>query len=182
MVDAALQVPSDIKFPEAISLTQSLLEGLEAGELSPSEILTVVSDLVKTENGARGFFVTYLTSDRAIANSPSEEIVQALRSSPEVVAELLAKNVAMSAAQALVHRRNGNEEMAQSSERVRDRTTHLIGKLNLAAVYHRCQKLLESTTTGEGDYQAFLERWGYDAEQRQLMSQALQLVLSKSHS
>ena len=135
---------------------------------------------VKSENGARGFFVTYLTSDTDEANEPSESVVQALQSSPEIVAELLAKNLAMSAAMTLTHSRQGNEEMARSSERVRDRTTHLIVRVNLASVYDRCQKLLESATTGEGSYKAFLERWGYDTQQRRLICQALNSVIACS--
>ena len=44
-------------------------------------------------------------------------------------------------------------------------------------MYDRAQKLLESATTGEGEYKAFLERWDYDAEQRQVMCQALQQII-----
>lgn len=177
MAESTLQVPSDISFEKAIAFSNSLLERMETGELSPSQVEETVSNLVKTSNGARGFFVTYLASEKTLADRPSPEIVQALRKHPDAVAELLAKNVAMSAAMALTHRRNDNEEMALSSERVRDRTSHLIRSIDLPAVYSTCQELLHSTTTGEGNYQAFLERWGYDREQKQLMSQALQKVI-----
>lgn len=177
MVQSALQVPSDISFEQAIAFSQSLLEKMEAQQVSPSEIETTLSELVKTENGARGFFVNYLTSDMNLADNPSQEVVQALRQHPETVAELLAKNLAMSAAMALTHRRNGNEEMAKSSERVRDRTSHLIKLVDLPTVYSRCQEILQSASTGEGSYKAFLERWRYDAEQKQLMCQALQKVI-----
>ena len=64
--------------------------------------------------------------------------------------------------------------MALSSERVRDRTSNLIKLVNLPAVYSCCQEICQSATTGEGNYKAFLERWGYDQEQRELMSQVLQ--------
>lgn len=173
----SLKVPSDVTFEQAIALSQSLLKNMEAGTLSPSEIGTTVSELVKTQNGARGFFVTYLTSDQTFADNPSPEVVEALRSHSDTVAELLAKNVAMSAAMALAHRRKGDEEMALSSERVRDRTSYLIKLIDLPAVYSCCREILESATTGEGSYKAFLERWGYDTEQRQLMSQALEQVI-----
>lgn len=180
MPESPLTVPSDITFEGAIALTQSLLGQMEALTLSPAEISAILTDLVKSENGARGFFVTYLTSEGSLADHPSQEVVQALRSSPDIVGELLAKNLAMSAAMALTHRRNGNEEMAQSSEQVRDRTAHLIKLVQLDAVYERCRKLLESAATGEGSYKAFLERWGYDAQQRQLMCQALESVIPES--
>ena len=177
MLESTLQVPSDITFEKAIAFTQSLLLKMEAGTLSPSDIERTIAELVKTQNGARGFFVTYLTSDQTFADNPSPEVVQALRSHSDTVAELLAKNVAMSAAMALAHRRKGDEEMAQSSERVRDRTSHLIKLIDRPGVYSICREILESAITGEGSYKAFLERWGYDTEQRQLMSQALQKVI-----
>ncbi len=174
MLGSNKAVPETVTFQEVIALTQSLLSRIEAGELSPAEIEAAITELVKSENGARGFFVTYLTSEGTLADNPSLEIVRALQASPEIVAELLVKNLAMSAAMAVTHRRNGLEEMAQGSERVRSRTAHLIQLVQLPAVGELSQKLLESATTGEGRYKDFLERWGYDDEQRQVISQALE--------
>jgi len=173
----SIKVPETVTFQQAIALTQSLLSQIEADEISEPEMAAAIALLVKTENGARGFFVTYLTSDASIADNPSTSVIHALQSSPEVVAELLVKNLAMSASQAVFHRANHNEDMAEDSERVRQRTAHLIQLINLPAVYVRAQKLMESAATGEGSYKAFLERWNYDAEQRQVMYQALQQVI-----
>jgi hypothetical protein len=175
MSNSPLEAP-EITFEQAIALTQSLLSQAEAGE-SP-EMAAAITELVKTETGARGFFATYLTSDSAIADNPPTSVIQALQSSPDVVADLLVKNLAMSAAQAVFHRRNHKEDMAEASEQVRQRTTRLIELVSLPAVYDRSTELLESATTGEGSYKAFLERWGYDAEQRQVICKTLQQVNS----
>jgi hypothetical protein len=177
-----LKVPEAVTFEQAIALTQSLLSQAEAGELSQPEIATVIAELVKTENGARGFFVTSLTSETSVVDNPSTHVVQALQTSPEVVAELLVKNLAMSAAQAVFHRRNQNQEMAQGSEQVRQRTVHLIELLELPAVSDRLQQLLETAATAEGRYKAFLERWNYDNEQRQVICQVVQQVISELKS
>lgn len=174
-----LEVPEAVTFEQAIALTEALLFRVEAGELLQPEVATLVTELVKTEAGARGFFVTYLTSKGAIADNPSTSVVQALRSRPEVVAELLVKNLAMSAVQAVLHRQTQKEEMALGSERVRQRTARLINLLALPDVYKRLQKLLETAATGEGNYRLFLERWGYSTEQRQVIHQAVQQVLSE---
>lgn len=177
MVESSLNVPSDITFEQAIAFTESLLERIAANELSPSDIEQAIAELVKTENGARGFFVTYLTSETTLADHPSQEVVQALQSSPETVAELLVKNLAMSAAMVLAHHRNENEQMAQQSKQVRDRTATLIELVELDTVYDRCKQLLETAVTGSGTYKAFLERWGYDAQQRQLICEAMESVI-----
>ena len=171
------EVQSDLKFEEAIAFTESLLHQIEAGELSPEEIVEAISTLVQTENGARGFFVTYLASNNTLADHPSEQVVQALRSNPEIVSELLVKNLAMSAAMTLTHHRDENEAMAQGSERVRDRTAMLIKLVELNEIRDRCKQLLESAVTGAGHYQAFLDRWGYDAEQRQLICRVMESVI-----
>lgn len=177
MVNLPLKVPENVTFEQAIALTKSLLSVVEAGELKEPEIATSVSELVKTENGARGFFVTYLTSESSLADNPPTAVVQALQTSPEVT-ELLVKNLAMTSAQTLFHRRNHKEDMAHSSEQVHKRTARLIELTNLPAVYDRLQQLQETITRGEGSYKAFLERWGYDTEQRQVIYQALQQVIS----
>lgn len=167
-----------LTFESAIALSQSLLSQVDSGKLSDAEIGSQIAELVTTENGARGFFVTFLPSNSALADNPTDAVIQALRSSPEVVAELLVKNLAMSTAQELFHRRRQAEEMAQGSQQVQMRTANLIKLVDLDEVKVRSQQVIDTATTGEGKYKAFLERWNYDAEQKQLICAALQKVTS----
>lgn len=169
---------SDLSFEEAIAQTQSLLFKIEGGELSESEIETAIASLVKSENGARGFFVTYLTDERPFADNPSPGEIRALQSSEEIVSELLVKNLAMSAAMVVAHRRRLDEKMAASSEKVRSRSAGLIRTLGLSQIQHRAKQMLESAITSEGTYQAFLERWGYDAEQRLGIQKAINPIIN----
>ena len=178
-------IPESVTFEEAIALTQSLMSQMETGELqgesaeaiSPGGFGEAIAQLVKSENGARGFFVTYLTSEGTLADHASKEVIQALQASPDIVAELLVKNLAMSSAMAVTHRRDNNEQMAQGSDRVRMRTTRLIEQVELPKVRELALALRESAVTGAGTYKTFLQTWGYDAEQRQIIYQALDRVL-----
>jgi len=172
-----VNIPETVTFEEAIALTQSLISQMAAGEISAPDIEQAITQLVASENGARGFFVTYLTSEDTVADNPSPEVIQALQSSPDTVAELLVKNLAMSAAMALTHRRNEDEEMAQSSEQVRSRTTYIIEQVEMNQVQEFAAELRESALTGEGNYKAFLKRWQYDAEQREIIAQVLEQIL-----
>lgn len=176
--DSTSSVPDAISFEEAIDLTQSLLMQMEQGTLPDTELETALTTLVSSENGARGFFVTYLSDDRSLADQPSSAVIQALKSFPDVVSDLLVKNLAMSTAMAITHRRNQDEAMAQGSDRVRRRTLNLIQLTQLPEVAQRAKKLYESATTGIGDYQLFLARWGYDAEQRLAIQRAMERVVS----
>jgi hypothetical protein len=170
-------VPDAITFDQAIDLTHSLLAQIEAGSLPDSAIEATLAKLVSSENGARGFFVTYLTDDRPLADQPSPAVVNALKTSAEIVAELLVKNLAMSTAMGLAHRRNHNETMANGSDRVQQRTTQLIQLVQLPQVAEKASQLQQSASTGAGPYQPFLDRWGYDAEQRLAIQQAMERAI-----
>ena len=168
---------TSLSFPEAIAFTQSLMEKITAGKLQETEIQEQVTSLVSSQNGARGFFVTYLTSDSALADNPSPGVIQALQTSPDVVSDLLVKNVAMSAAMAITHRRNQDETAAQGSDRVKRRTINLIQQLNMDTVNQELEALKVSVNSEQGSYQEFLNRWGYDNEQKQVINHAITELL-----
>ena len=166
-------VPDNLSFEQAITLTQSLLaEPLE------SEILAkAVAALVQTDNGARGFFVTFLAGETGWADHPPEAVIEGLQTDSATVADLLAKNLAMSTAMRLTHLRNEEPVAAAGSERVQWRTANLIERLNLSTVRARLGLLRETLETGAGEYEAFLTRWGYDAEQRHAIGLAIAPLL-----
>ena len=169
---SALSIPETVDFQQAIALTQQLLEQLENHNISDRQVQDAVSKLVASKPGARGFFATYLTDDRPIANSPAPAILNAFQPHSDRVAELLVKNLAMSSAMAVEHRRRGNDEMAASSEQVRSRTVNLISRANLPQLSRHLDDLHQSVTTGAGEYRAFLDRWGYDREQQDAIRDA----------
>ncbi len=173
-----LSVPENITFEEAIALTQEIMSEMETGQLSEAEIKPLIGNLVKSKNGARGFFVSYLTDSRPLADNPSPSIFRALESAPEVVVELLVKNLAMCSAMVVHHQRNQDEEAANESKRVQVRTTKLIKSVNMPSLSGNIQELYQATTTGQGNYKNFLKRWGYDTEQLKAIEQAIKPLLN----
>jgi hypothetical protein len=171
-IELAMSIPSSllasesITFEGAIELTQSLLSEIEADQLSEAQIEQAVASLVKTKNGARGFFVTYLTDERQVADRPSPGAIEALRSAPEIVAELLVKNLAMSSAMVVYHTRHQSEERAAGSARVQGRSRKLIQILQMPACQTIASEMLANLQNASGEYQEFFERWGYDDEQK----------------
>ena len=164
-----------ISFENAIQQTQDLLSQIEF--LDAKTITQKFTELVSTENGARGFFVTYLTSDLSHREYPSLEVITALKTSPIFVNELLVKNLAMSTAMVIYHRSQGDKENAQGSEKVQEKTGQLIKQLLSQSLGEKLQQLATSLNTGQGEYQAFLERWGYDDCQRQAIAEIIQPFL-----
>jgi hypothetical protein len=174
---STLTVPTNIKFDAAIDLTQVFLTQLKKQELTSAQILDFVSALIQTANGARGFFVTYLTSPDPICDEPQPEIITAIATHPEIAADLLVKNIAMSTAQQLYHQRRNDSEMMASSATVAARTTKMIEALNLPQIQAMFRELASTIQTGTGSYTEFLTRWGYDDEQKQSIGQIVSQLI-----
>jgi len=171
-------ISDSASFEEAIAFTQSLLGMMETKQLSEEGIQESISSLVRFPNGARGFFVTYLTADSSLADNPSPGVIQALATSEEIVSDLLVKNLAMSSAMAITHLRQDNLSMAESSRRVTRRTKRLIQLLNLDVVKGELSQLEESVKNRGGKYQDFLNRWGYDQEQLEEILKQIKAMLA----
>ena len=167
-----------LSFPQAIALTQSLMKQIEAGKLNEDEIERQVASILKNKDGGRGFFVSYLTSDMSLADKPSMGIISGLKSSTELVSQLLIKNLAMSSAMIITHSRNNDLDNAEGSQKVHRRTINLIKRLNWSENREQLLELQRTIQTGNGEYQSFLERWNYDAEQQLAIEQAIVNVLA----
>ncbi len=167
-------VPPNISFEQAIGLTQDLLDSNPSEELLESAI----GALIQTMNGSRGFFVTFLTGESRLADEPTAAVLKALRSNPEAIADLMVKNIAMPTAMAITHQRNGNPELVASSQLTQRRSIHLVQQLNCPEITQFLKSLQATLKNQSTDYQQFLDRWGYDEEQRIAIGQAIDLTLA----
>lgn len=167
-------ISESISFPQAIAMTQSLMKQIGNNNLSEAEIQQQVSSLLSSKNGGRGFFVAYLTSEMTLADNPSLGIVDGLKSMQDVSGELLVKNLAMSSAMIVAHNRNSDSQSATGSQKVCRRTGNLIQQLHLQSIHQKLQRLKNTLVNGEGEYQDFLQRWGYDEEQKKAIQKAIQ--------
>lgn len=163
-----------IRFAAAIELTQQFVLQLQDESLTPDQVQSFVADLVATQEGARGFFVGYLTNSLAVVDKVHPGIVLGLQAHPAVVADLLVKNLAMSTAQNLHFLRENQADMAANSATVAKRSHQLIDAVQMPEVRVIAQQIIDAVQTGAGEYGEFLERWGYDLEQKKAIEQALQ--------
>ena len=168
-----------LSFPQAISVTQSLIEQIKHNELSEVEIQQAISLILSTKNGGRGFFVAYLTSDESTAEDPSIGVINGLKSSLEVSRELLVKNLAMSSAMVVIHSQNNDLKSLENSKRVCQRTTNLIQQINSESIQGELQKLCTTIDNGYGQYQEFLERWQYNSKQKIAIQAAISHALKQ---
>jgi hypothetical protein len=131
--------------------------------------------MVASRDGARGFFVVSLAGDYPLMDRLPDPVVLALRQAGAGVVDLSVRNLAMSTAMALHHQRSGDGGQQAGSERVQLRCTELLRLLEPSLVKDRLETLLEGTA-GRGEDVAFLDRWGYDAEQRAAIADAVVAV------
>ena len=122
------------------------------------------------------FFFAYINSEFEVSDNPSTGIIKGLQSSPEIVSNLLVKNLAMCTAVGVFHRRQGDLTAASGSDRVQRRTIDLIQKLNSDAVAQKLQQL-EATIDNQSDiYQRFLDSQKYDDEQKEQIKNIISVV------
>ncbi len=168
--------PLEPTFQQAMEITAQWLGLWENGELSDEVLADRVAELVASRDGGRGFFVVSLAGDCPLMDRLPEPLVLQLRATGDGVVDLSARNLAMSTAMVLHHQRQGDAGQQAGSERVQARCTELLRQLEPEAVKRRLESLLAASRDGQGEDLAFLERWGYDAEQRQAITAAIVAV------
>ncbi len=153
-------------FEQAMNAALLWCNAWEGGELSDEVLADRVSELLASREGARGFFVISLASDCPLLDRLPEPLVLQLRAAGEIVVDLTVRNLAMSTAMGLHHERLGNIEQQAGSERVTARSLDLLRLMEPSKVKKRLEILLKATNKEEGEDVAFLEKWGYDKEQK----------------
>jgi hypothetical protein len=161
-----------LTFQEAITQSAEWIRLWEAEELSDDVLADAVGTLVRERDGARGFFVASLTTDSPLMDRLPEPLVQQLRLVGEGVVDLTVRNLVMSTAMKLQHARNQDQELLESSARIQARCQDLLRLLEPILVKERLEKMLRGLR-GHGEDQAFLERWGYDEDQKEMIEKVL---------
>ena len=163
-------------FQQAMEITAQWLALWEAGELSEEVLADRVGELVASRDGARGFFVVALAGESPLLDRLPEALLLQLRRAGAGVVDLTARNLAMSTAMAVHHQRAGDSAQQGASERVALRCTELLRLLPGEVVKARLETLLAAAADGDGEDVAFLERWGYDAQQKAAIAAAVEAV------
>ena len=162
-------------FEQAIEIAFLWCSAWDEGELSDEVIAERVSELITTPEGARGFFVVSLASDCPLLDRLPDILVMKLREAGDPIIDLTVRNLAMSSAMALHHQRQDDHQQKEGSERVMMRCKELLKLLDPNQVRNRLERILNAIN-GEGEYLAFLEKWNYDSEQKQAITNSVMSV------
>ena len=158
-------------FKEAMEATMIWCKSWENDEISDEVISDRIGELIKTVEGARGFFVVSLSIDCPLMDRFPDALIFQLRSSGEIVVDLTVKNLAMSSAMIISHRMNKDPQEIQS-ERIKIRCIELLKLLDSTQVKKRLDVLLEATK-GNGTDLKFINKWGYNDKQINAISESI---------
>ena len=166
-------VGKTLSFEQAMTVSAHWLEAWHTGTLGIATLIEQLGPLLASRNGCRGFFVVALTGDSPLMDQLPEAVVTCLCAAGTDVVDLTVRNLAMGTAMLLEHQRRGNGDLAKGSLQVQRRCQALLQQLDPVAVHQQLRQLLMATE-GEGPDAAFLDRWGYDEQQRQAIAAAVQ--------
>ncbi|WP_413683811.1 hypothetical protein [Prochlorococcus sp. MIT 1011] len=158
-------------FKEAMQASMIWCKSWENDEISDEVISDRIGELIKSFEGARGFFVVSLSIDCPLMDRLPDALIFQLRSAGEKVIDLTVKNLAMSSAMIIAHRKNKNPQEMQS-KRIKIRCIELLKLLDSTQVKKRLDVLLEATK-GNGTDLKFLNKWGYNDEQINAITESI---------
>ena len=158
-------------FKEAMEATMIWCKSWENDEISDEVISDRIGELIKSLDGARGFFVVSLSIDCPLMDRFPDALIFQLRNSGEMVVDLTVKNLAMSAAMVITHRKNNDPQEIQS-EKIKIRCIELLKLLDSKLVKKRLDALLDATK-GDGADLQFFNRWSYSNEQINAISESI---------
>ncbi len=161
-------------FKEAMQATMIWCKSWENDEISDEVISDRIGELIKTLEGARGFLVVSLSIDCPLMDRCPDALIFQLRSSGAIIVDLIVKNLAMSSAMIITHRNNEDPQEIQS-ERIKIRCIELLKLLDSTQVKKRLNTLLEATK-GMGTDLKFFNKWGYNYEQINAISESIYKV------
>lgn len=161
-----------LSFEEALRASEELLQDLEENPES-TELLLRLRSMLSQQASCRAFFVILLTGEFFFSDNPSQSLLEALQESSEVP-ELLSKNLVMSTATEITHKRKGDLENAAASASVAKRSGQIIRMMQSKSVRTKLLEMKASIKLGSGVFAEFLRRWQYDQEQLQASLAAIE--------
>ena len=161
-------------FKEAMQASMLWCKSWENDEISDEVISDRIGELIKTVEGARGFFAVSLSIDCPLMDRFPDALIFQLRSSGEIVVDLTVKNLAMSSAMIITHRKNKDPQELQS-ERIKIRCIELLKLLDSTKVKRRLDVLLQAIN-GNGKDLKFINKWGYNYEQINAIAESIDEV------
>ena len=139
--------------------------------LSEEVLADRIAELTKTRNGLRGFFA-YALSDKDcfLLDKLPFSLIYKLNEGGDDIAEIVVKNLIMSSAQIIIHRRDNNHEYEMTSENISDRCKAILRVLETNSVTKSVNQILRNLDNMGNSFENSIK---YDSEQKEFIKKQI---------
>jgi len=161
----------EASFSQAINISAQWCKEWGEDLLSEEVLADRVAELIKTKNGLRGFFA-YALSDKDcfLLDKIPFSLIFKLNEGGDTVVEILVKNLIMSSAQIIIHRRENNHEYEITSEIISDRCKAILKLIDTNSVTNTVNKILKDLDTMGNSLDNSIK---YDSEQKEFIKKQI---------
>tara|TARA_B100000212_G_C27332445_1_gene515269 strand:+ start:654 stop:1181 length:528 start_codon:yes stop_codon:yes gene_type:complete len=154
-------------FIQSINITKEWCEEWESDLLSDEILADRIAELIRTKNGARGFFAYTLSDNNCtLLDKLPTSLIFKFREQGESIVEITLKNLIMSSAQTFNHEKNVNLNYAEMSKNISERCICLLRELDTALV---TKKVNESINDLDNMGNSFDKTIKYNASQKEFI-------------
>ena len=135
-------------FKQAINISAQWCKEWGEDLLSEEVLADRIAELTKTRNGLRGFFAYALSDiDCFLLDKLPFSLIYKLNEGGKTVVEIVVKNLIMSSAQIVIHRRENNHEYEITSENISERCKAILRLLETQLVTKTVNQILKDLDT-----------------------------------
>ena len=161
----------EASFTQAINISAQWCKDWGEDLLSEEVLADRIAELIKTKNGLRGFFA-YALSDKDcfLLDKLPFSLIFKLNEGGVAVAEIVVKNLIMSTAQIIIHRRENNHEYEIRSENISVRCKSILRMLDTNLVTQSVNKVLKELDNMGNSFDNSIK---YDSEQKEFIKKQI---------
>ncbi len=154
-------------FTQAINISAQWCKEWGEDLLSEEVLADRIAELIKNKNGLRGFFA-YALSDKDcfLLDKLPFSLIYKLNEGGDAVVEIVVKNLIMSTAQIIIHRRQNNYEYEITSENISERCKGILRLLETNLVTKVVNQVIKDLDTMGN---SFNNSTKYDTEQKEFI-------------
>ena len=158
-------------FTQAINISAQWCKEWGEDLLSEEVLADRIAELIKTKKGLRGFFA-YALSDKNcfLLDKLPFSLIFKLNEGGDTVVEIVVKNLIMSSAQIIIHRRENNHEYEIKSEIISDRCKAILRLLEARSVTKNVNQVLKDL---DNMGNSFDNSTNYDDEQKEFIKKQI---------
>ena len=161
----------EASFMQAISISAQWCKEWGKDLLSEEVLADRIAELIKTRNGLRGFFAYALSDeDCFLLDKLPFSLIYKLNEDGDAVADIVVKNLIMSSAQIIVHRRDNNHDYEMSSENISDRCKAILRLIETKSVTKSVNQILKDLDNLGNSFDNSVK---YDSEQKEFIKKQI---------